>query len=139
MTVHTQVLGRNRDRAIRLVQAAPDGSVMRVSPKTRTLDQNAKMQAMLTDISVSKPQGRSLPPHVWKCLLMDDIGHKPRWEPSLDGDGVVNTGYRSSRMTVAEMSDMIERMYAFGTEHEIVWSEPARAEGIANKGTQHDR
>jgi hypothetical protein len=83
------------------------------------------MHAMLSDIALAKPMGRTLTPETWKCLLMDDLGFKPKWEPSLDGDGVVNTGYRSSRLTVAQMSDMIERMYAFGAEHGIEWSEPA--------------
>lgn len=124
-SAHTQVLGRNRDRAIRIVQAAPDGHVLRIEAPRRTVDQNAKMHAMLTDVSVSKPMGRAHTPEVWKCLFMDDLGFKPNWVPTLEGDGVVNTGYRSSRLTVAQMSDLIERMYAFGAEHEIQWSEPA--------------
>ena len=116
-----------RQRAHRLVDAAPDGSVANVSLPKRSLPQNAKMHAMLTDISLAKPMGRSLPPETWKCLLMDDIGFKPKWEPSLDGDGVVNTGYRSSRLTKAQMSDLIERMYAFGAQHGVVWTDERTA------------
>lgn len=113
-----------RQRAIAIVAAAPEGCVVNVRKPTRTLAQNDKMHAMLTDISLAKPQGRSLPTEVWKCLFMDELGYKPRWEPSLSGDGVVNTGYRSSRLTVAEMSDMIEQMYAFGAEHGVEWTDP---------------
>ena len=71
----------------------------------------------------AKPQGRELTTDKWKALFMDDIGIPADWEPGING-GVVNVGYRSSRLTKAQMSDMIERMYAFGAEHGVEWSEP---------------
>ena len=117
----------SRQRACQAIMGAPMGANAVIEPETRTLPQNAKMHAMLSDIALAKPMGRTLSPETWKCLLMDDLGFKPKWEPSLDGDGVVNTGYRSSRLTVAQMSDMIERMYAFGAEHGVEWSEPMQA------------
>ncbi|WP_185999967.1 recombination protein NinB [Novosphingobium lindaniclasticum] len=83
------------------------------------------LHAMLSDISRAKPMGRNLKPEIWKCLFLDAMGHQANWVLSLDGDGVVNTGFRSSRLTVAEMSDMIESLYAFGAEHGVEWSEPA--------------
>jgi hypothetical protein len=104
--------------------SAPAGVIVQMFLPRRTNEQNAKMWAMLSDLSRAKPQGRSLRPEHWKCLFMDDLGHKPDWQPSLGGESVVNVGYKSSRLTKAQMSDMIERMYAYGAEHGVEWSEP---------------
>ena len=125
MTGQTVILASDYQRhlAKRLIDAAPPGAVVNVREARRTSEQSDKMWAMLGDISRAKPMGRRLAPEIWKCLFLDDVGHKPKWEPSLDGDGVVNTGYRSSRLTKAQMSDVIERLYAFGAEHNITWSE----------------
>lgn len=116
---------RQRDTARRLIDRAPPGAVVNIREATRSPDQNAKMWAMLSDIARAKPMGRSLSSEIWKCLFMDDLGFKAKWEPGLDGDGVINVGYRSSRLTRRQMSDLIERMYAFGAEHGVLWSEPA--------------
>lgn len=112
-----------RLRAHALVQAAPDGAVMNIRPATRTGEQNAKMWAMLSDISRAKPQGRELTTDKWKALFMDAIGIPADWEPGING-GVVNVGYRSSRLTVAQMSELIEQMYAYGAEHGVRWTDP---------------
>ena len=113
-----------RALAHRLIDAAPDGAELNVREATRTPAQNSKMHAMLSDISRAKPMGRAHDTETWKCLFLDECKFKPKWIPSLDGDGVVNTGYRSSKLTKSEMGDVIECMYAFGAEHGIVWSEP---------------
>lgn len=124
MTGQTVILSgqHQRNLAKRLIDKAPPNAVMNVREATRTPEQNAKMQAMLSDISRARPQGRVYPTEVWKCLFMDECGFKPKWFPSLNGDGVVNTGYRSSRLGRAQMGDIIEAMYAFGTENAVQWS-----------------
>lgn len=119
----TLILGRNRETAHRIVDVAPAGSVMEVSAPRRTTDQNAKLWAMLSDISRAKPQGRVMTTEQWKCVFMDALGVKATWVPSLDGNGVVNTGYRSSRLSKQMMSDLIELMNAFAAEHGIELSE----------------
>lgn len=109
--------------AKQLIDAAPDRAIVNIRPETRSNEQNAKMWAMLSDIARAKPQGRDMPTDRWKCLFMDAAGIKADWEPGIDS-GVVNVGYRSSRMTVSQMRDMIECMYAYGSEHEVEWHEP---------------
>ena len=113
-----------RARAVRLVHAAPDGSVCNIRAATRTNDQNAKLWAMLSDISRAKPEGRDYPTDIWKALIMAEAGYQPRFEPRLDGNGVVPVGYKSSRLTKAEFSDLIEAAYAYGAQHGVEWSEP---------------
>lgn len=109
----------SRNTAWNVIRAAPDGSVMSVTAPRRTNDQNAKMHAMLSDIARAKPQGRVLAPDIWKALFMASCGHKVRFEPTLDGEGVVPIGFRSSRMSKAEMSDLIEAIACYAAEHGI--------------------
>lgn len=113
-----------RKLAHRLIDAAPADCVVNIREAKRSLEQNAKMHAMLSDVSRSKPMGRVLKPEGWKALFMDMIDKKPSWEPNLDGTGVVCIGYKSSHLNKSEMSDLIESIYAFGAEHGVVWSEP---------------
>lgn len=112
-----------RSQAHRLIDLAPHGAVCNIAEARRTGDQNAKMWAMLSDVARAKPQGRVLTTDKWKSLFMDAIGIPADWEPGING-GVVNVGYRSSRLTKGQMSDLIEQMYAYGAEHGVVWSEP---------------
>lgn len=119
----TVILMGTRTAAHKLVDAAPAGSVCKISPPKRTEDQNAKLWAMLSDVSRAKPQGRDYPPEIWKSLFMADVGFEPRFEPALNGRGVVPIGYKSSRLNKGEFSDLIEAIYAFGAEHGVEWSE----------------
>lgn len=113
----------SRQLAAQMCWKAPAGSVHKIDPPKRTEDQNAKLWAMLSDVSRAKPEGREYPPEIWKSLFMALVGFQPRFEPSLDGKGVVPIGYKSSRLTKAEFSDLIEAIYAFGAEHSVEWSE----------------
>ena len=125
MTGQTLILSgqHQRDLAKRLIDVAPPHAVMNVREATRTPAQNDKMQAMLSDIARARPMGRVHPREVWKCRFMETWGFKPAWVPTLDGEAVINTGYRSSRLGKAQMSDMIEAMYAFGAENGVEWTE----------------
>lgn len=113
-----------RQLAHRLIDLAPAGAVVNIAEEKRTLDQSAKMWAMLSDISRAKPDGRKLQPDIWKSLFMASIGHKVRFEPDLDGEGVVAIGYSTSRLNKAQMSNLIEAIYAYGAQHNVQWSEP---------------
>jgi hypothetical protein len=130
MIGQTLRLFTNRQRAHELVDKAPQGAVLNIRPATRSNEQNAKFWAMLSDLARAKPEGRDYPVEVWKALAMAMCGHKVRFEPALDGDGVVPIGFRSSRLTKEEMSEMIEALYAYGAEHGVEWSEPQEARDV---------
>ena len=112
--------------ACQIVRAAPLGSIVRVSPPKRTIDQNAKMYAMLSDISRAKPDGRCHTPEVWKALAMHACGHAVQFETGLDGHPFP-IGFRSSRLSVSQMSDLIEFLYEYGARYEVKWSDEMRA------------
>lgn len=116
---HTVTLRGNREFAHRLVDVAPVGSVMKIAAPRRTTEQNDKMWAMLTEISAAKPEGRELTPDVWKALFMHSLDHAQRFEMALDGKGMVPVGFRSSRLTKAQMSDLIEVMNEYAARHGV--------------------
>ena len=109
---------RQRDYAKKCIDKAPVDGVVTISPPRRTNDQNALLWALLTDLSVAKPEGRTHTPDVWKALVMHACGHAVQFEVGLNGQPFP-TGFRSSRLTVAEMSDLIEWIYAYGAEHGV--------------------
>lgn len=112
-----------RDLAHRLIDAAPQGAVVNVREAKRSLDQNAKFYAMLSDISRAKPEGRKMTPDRWKAVFMQACSHEVAFEIGLDGKPFP-VGFSSSRLTVAQMADLITFMIAWGDEHGVVWSEP---------------
>lgn len=119
MTGHTVILRRNREFAHRMVDAAPEGSVMTVAKPRRTSDQNARMWALLSRISAAKPEGRELTPDVWKSLFLHSLDHAQRFELALDGKGMVPVGFRSSKLTKEQFSDLFLVIEEYAARHGI--------------------
>lgn len=116
-----------RERAIHWIKIAPEKTRVEFKKPRRTLDQNAKMWAMLGDVSKQHLwHGVRLTDNSWKLLFLDALGQELQLVPNLAGDGFVGIGRSSSDLSVAEASDMIELMYAWGADpaHAVVWSEP---------------
>jgi hypothetical protein len=117
-----------RATACAAVMAAPDGYLVRVSEPTRTLDQNAKLHAMLTDLSrqVEWPidgKLQRLTRYEWKDVMTAALKKEQRVAAGIDG-GFVILGRQTSTMGKREFSDLVEIIYAFGSEREVIWSEP---------------
>ena len=112
-----------RNYAVAQIMAAPDGWIASVKEPTRTLDQNARLWAMLTDLSAQKPMGIVETPEGWKMLVMHAAGFECQHMQGLDGRPFP-VGFRSSRLTVRQMRDLIDWMLSFGAEQGVIWSEP---------------
>lgn len=123
-----------RSQAHRLIDLAPHGAVCNIAEARRTSEQNALMWALLSEIARAKPQGRVLPTETWKALFMHSAGFTCTFEPSLDGQGVVPLGFKSSRLRKAEFSDVIESIRSFVAEHGIELSD----ERDRSMTTQHE-
>lgn len=118
----------DRVRAINTIAAAPAGARVEVKAERRSLDQNSRMWAMLTDIAQQLPwHGQKLRPDDWKLLFLDALKRETKAIPNLDGSGIVAIGRSSSDLTKGEMSDMIELMLAFGAEHGVTFHDKAEA------------
>ena len=126
MPGQTVILTGQPQRALakRLVEDAPEMAVVNIRPATRSADQNAKMWAMLSDVSRAKPEGRHWTTETWKAAFMHSLGHQCQFTDGLDGSGPFPLGFRTSRLTKAQMADLITVIYEYGDRHGVRWSEP---------------
>lgn len=114
---------RVRANAIEAILSAPPNYRVRVEPPLRTVDQNSKLWAMLADVARSKPEGREWPPETWKAAFMHFLGHQVLFAEGLDGSGPFPVGFRTSKLTVRQMIDLIDCIYAYGGQHGVEWTE----------------
>lgn len=122
---HTVRLGDalSRARAQRIVAQAPAGFLMSVAEPKRTHDQNDKLWAMLTDVSVSMPLGRRHTPDDWKAIFMNACGWECQFVEGLDGRPFPK-GFRSSSLTKSQMTALIDFIQAWGDENGVRWTDP---------------
>lgn len=102
--------------------------IITITDPTRTLEQNARMWAMLGDVSkqVQWPVDGKLQwldPEDWKDIFTAGLRQEARIAQGING-GFVFLGLRTSRMSKRQMGDLMELMSAFGAERGIAWSEP---------------
>ena len=90
----------------------------------RSLSQNRKMWPMLTDVSRQVNwYSQKLDNEDWKDMFMSSLG-KQRAVPGIDG-GFVGLSRRTKDLGKEGFSQLIEVIYAFGSEHNVAWSEPS--------------
>mgnify|MGYP003642896387 FL=1 len=106
-----------------IVDKAHVGIIVTFKEQTRNNEQNARMWAMLSDISRAKPEERMWTTEVWKAAFMDFLGHEIQWQPGLSGTPIP-VGYRTSKLTVKQMADLITVISEYGDRHGVHWSEP---------------
>ena len=114
-----------RQYANKCINEAPDGYHVTIKEPTRSLEQNAKMWAMLSDISRAEPMGREHTAEDWKSIFMRALQYEIRFVQGLD-DLMFPVGMRSSQLTIKQMVELIEYMLWFGAENDIQWSEKVR-------------
>ena len=124
MTGQTLILSgqHQRDLAKRLIDVAPPNAVLNVREATRNADQNAKLWAMLSDVSRAKPEGRRMTADLWKAVFMQACGHEVQFLNGLDGLPFP-AGFRSSRLNVRQMADLITFIAAYGDQNGVMWSD----------------
>ena len=91
-------------------------------PDDRTPSQNNKLWPMLRDIKNQVDwYGHQLTEEDWKDVFTSAM-RRQRAVPGLDG-GFVVLGMRTSRLKKQAFCDLIEVIFAFGTERQVRWSE----------------
>lgn len=116
-----------RKNAAAFAYEAPEGWRVEFKPRTRSIAQNDMMWSILTDISrqvdfVVNWQSVKVQPEEVKDILTAALKRETRMAMGIDG-GMVILGQRTSKMTVKQMSELIELAYAFGAEKSVVWSQ----------------
>ena len=122
--VHDQA----RALALECVKTAPEGYIVTVAEPTRTLDQNAALHAAISDIAKQVTwHGEKMDTESWKRLLTAAWAravHEPaKLVPALDGNGFDVLYRRTSQMTKAELSSLIDYLHAWGTDQGVRWSD----------------
>ena len=99
--------------------------VIQFTRPKRTPEQNNKMWGMLRDISRQVLwDGKRMEAADWKILFS---AHLAGYDMARGiGGGFVMLGTSTSQMTKQQISDMIEIMYSFGAERDVIWSEEAK-------------
>lgn len=117
--------GERRTRAAQAIHRVPDDWVVTIAPPTRTLDQNAKMHAMIADVMRQVDTDRKWTADEWKDRFLHALGKEMNFLPDLDGRAFFPRGYRSSQLSKRDFADLVEIIYAFGAQHNVQWSEPS--------------
>jgi hypothetical protein len=122
--VHAQA----RRLAAECVKQAPDGFIVTVQEPTRTLDQNAALHAAISDIAKQVIwHGEKMDTESWKRLLTASWAravHEPvKLVPALDGNGFDVLYRRTSKMSKAEVSSLLDYLHAWGTDQGVRWSD----------------
>jgi hypothetical protein len=122
---HTVILATpyNRSLAKAMIDRAPHGYVMELAAPKRSNDQNALLWARLSDVSRACPEGRRLTPDIWKNLFLHALDHSIRFEPGLDGNGMVPMGFRSSKLSKSQFADLLTLIEEYGARHGVRWSD----------------
>ena len=85
----------DRNRAHHWINRAPIGARFEFKGEQRTIEQNERMWAMLTDLSAQlRWHGRALTKEDWKLLFLDALEREYCAVPNLDGTGFVSLGNR---------------------------------------------
>jgi hypothetical protein len=113
-----------REQAIQWVQKAPTGSRVEFKGPARSVDQNSRFWAMLTDCAVQgRINDRRFNTDQWKTMFMtafaEERGIEIKHLPALNRAGMIPCGRSSSDLSVGEMSELMEWIAAWGAENGI--------------------
>lgn len=111
----------DRERAANWAIKAPFGTRIEFKQTKRSIPQNDRMWAMLTDVAREVEwHGMKLSPDDWKLIFLDALSREVRAVPNIDGTGFVNLR-RSSDLSKGEMSDLMELIAEFGARHGVTF------------------
>lgn len=125
MAVHTLKLANQqvRSRAHLWLDKAPEGMLIKFQEPTRSLDQNAKLWAMLEDVArQSEHNGNKYSREAWKALFMSACGHELDLLVGLNNEAVP-MGLSSSSLSVGQMAELIEFISFWAAGHGVIFRE----------------
>lgn len=112
-----------KQTAHKWVNAAPPDTVVKFYKPKRTISQNDKMWAMLTEVSTQADlHGVRHNPDGWKIIFMDSLGYETKFILGMNHNPIP-AGFKSSKLSKDQMSDMIELMYMFGANNDVVFND----------------
>jgi hypothetical protein len=125
----------SRERFCRWVMAAPSQTVAVLKGAKRSIPQNSRLWALLTDVARQATwHGKKRTTEEWKDLFTGAVkaaGSGLEVVPGLEG-GFMILGLRTSEMTKAEMAELQDYIEAWGAQHGVVFSEGGEGRGGGN-------
>lgn len=117
-----------REKAARWCMTAPLNTRVEFKEAKRSIPQNARMWAMLTDVAQQVQwHGQRLSADDWKLIFLSGLNQEMRLVPNITGNGFVNLGRSSSDLSKSEMGDLMELIAAFGAQHGVIFHEHEEA------------
>ena len=109
------------------IDEAPENYRVEIRERTRTLDQNSMLWAMLASLSKQlkwtiNGHLETLTPEEWKDVLTASLYQEQRIAAGIRG-GFVMLGRRTSKMTVKQMVELIDFIEAFAAEQGVTLDE----------------
>ena len=115
----------DRAKATAWIAKAPDGTRVEFKASKRSLPQNDRLWAALTEISQQVEwYGQKLSAEDWKDMFTASL-RKARVVPGLDAGSFVPLGMRTSDMSKQEFSDLLELINAFAAQQGVLLREAA--------------
>ncbi len=114
---------QSRARAHALIDAAPVGYCVAIGEETRTQEQNRLMWPLIRDVREQVPGMDELSADDTKLQFLHALGQEMRFLPELEGAGMFPVGQRSSTLSKAQFSALIEIIFAFGSARDVRWSD----------------
>jgi len=115
----------DRAKATAWIAKAPDGTRVEFKASKRSLPQNDRLWAALTEISQQVEwYGQKLSAEDWKDMFTASL-RKARVVPGLDAGSFVPLGMRTSDMSKQEFSDLLELINAFAAQQGVLLKEAA--------------
>lgn len=114
----------DREKAASWARKAPDGTRIQFKRTKRSLGQNDKLWACLTDVAEQVEwYGQKLSTHDWKNMFTASL-RKARVVPGIDAGTSVVLGLQTSDMDRDEISNLLELIMAFGSERGVIFNDP---------------
>lgn len=120
-----------RDEAIECIRTAPPLSRVEVKGPRRKTNIDGAMWAMLADLAHQvRWDGQLRTDEQWRLIVLDkfrrETGRPMELVPNIDGNGWVHIGDTSTAgYPDADIEHLIRIIRAFGSQHGVIWSEPA--------------
>lgn len=110
----------DRAKASKWVASAPKGTRVEFKGPRRSIPQNDRLWAHLTDIAKQAEwHGKRYTPNRWKMLFLDALKDEFEVVPNLAGTGVVDIGRSSSDLSKEEMSGLIAIIEAWCAQNGV--------------------
>jgi len=118
----------DRAKASLWIAKAPVGTRVEFKAPRRSIPQNDRLWAHLTDIANQAHwHGKKYSPNRWKMLFLDALKDEFEVVPNLAGTGIVDIGRSSSDLSKEEMSGLLAIIEAWCAQNGVTLRDPGAA------------